>query len=449
MRRQSRLPQPSRQGGVVALVFALTLVAMLAAAGLVIDLGHLYVLKSELQNAADSAALGAAKEIDLSSTGITKAVTKAKAYAAQNKYDFQTALVLADSDILFSSTPNGPWVSSSDASASPSSKSFVKVDTGTKTISTYLLGVLGTTSTATTASSVAGRFVVDITPLAICARDPVNASGALTVTSAATGLPTGDKELIEYGFRRGYTYDVLNDPPIAGPADAMLVNPVDTFPTACSPSNSSAAFTAPFLCQGNSAIGSSTSAVYTNTGGSVGPTEKAINSRMDSYPGGTQCLTSTAPPDTNVQEYDSATGVYSGPWTYTRAVRAVVDGSGYKAGTAFDTSNWNDLYPGGIQGNTAANKTKYPAGSTDTPYTTYTKTPTHTGVAGRRIMNMALVDCTGVGSGSMSCKKLPIVGIGRFFMRNTAALNGGSKNFSLEYVSLIEPVPNSEIKLYK
>jgi hypothetical protein len=431
-----------RQQGAIALVFALTLVVMLAAGGLVLDLGHLYVLKSELQNAADSAALGAAKEIDLSAAGITKAVTKAKAYAAQNKYDFQTALVLADSDILFSNTPNGPWVGSSDASSSPADKSFVKVDTGSKSVSTYLMQVLGTSTMATTASAVAGRFVVDITPMGICAVDPVNETGRRAVGA------TAEYELTEWGFRRGYTYNLVNGVDLAGPADAMLVNPVDTPPASCSPSNSAAAFTSPFICQGNSAVGSAATAVFTNTGGSTGPTEKAINSRLDSYPGGTQCLTSTSPPDTNVREFDS--GAFSGPWAYSRAVRAVAAGSGYTAGTAFTTADWTNLY-GTAQGNTAANRTAYPAGASDTPYTTYTTTPTHTGTTGRRIMNMAIVNCAGVGSGAMSCKNMPIVGIGRFFLRNKANLAGApsSINFNLEYVSMIEPVPNSEIKLYK
>jgi Flp pilus assembly protein TadG len=442
MKRQPAILRQRREGGGIAIVFALMVGILLAAGGLVIDLGHLYVLKSELQNAADSAALGAAKEIDLSASGITKAVTKAKAYAAKHNYDFSTSLVLADSDIWFSNTPDGPWFSPADAASNPKSMGFVKVDTGSKTVDTYLMRVLGTNTVSSTAFAVAGRFVVDVTPLGVCAVDPVNATGRLQVGT------TSDYELLEWGFRRGYTYNLLDAASIAGPADAMLINPVDSPPAACNPSNSSANFTAPFLCQGSSAVGSATSGAFSNTGGSTGPTEKAINSRMDSYPGGTQCSTTTAPPDTNIREYDVATGIYSGPWTYTRAVRAEADGAGWKAGSAFAVTDWDNLY-GTTQGVTAANKAAYPAAATDTPYTVYTQVPTHTGTAGRRVMNMAIVDCSAYTSGAMACMELPLVGIGRFFLRNKANLAGVGENFSLEYVGMIEPVPNSEIKLYR
>ncbi|UUZ47585.1 pilus assembly protein [Massilia sp. B-10] len=57
MKPGPHLRTPRRQRGAIALLFGLTLVVLLAMHGLVLDLGHLYVLKSELQNGADAAAL--------------------------------------------------------------------------------------------------------------------------------------------------------------------------------------------------------------------------------------------------------------------------------------------------------------------------------------------------------------------------------------------------------
>lgn len=463
-----RRPQaPVRQRGAIALMFALTLVTLLCAAGLAIDLGRLYVLKSELQNGADSAALAGAKEINLSSAGITKATSKALAFAAQNAFNFGTPLTLTSADISFSSSPTGPWVSVGEALASPSGKSFIRVTSGDKTSATYLMAATGITSTVTSATAVAGRFVVDITPLGICAQS-ASRLDALT-------LPSGAMELKEFGFRRGITYDMLQMGPIAGPADPMLLNPVDSPPTACAPNHSSATFTAPFVCQGNSTVASNATAVYANTGVSVGPIEKALNSRFDQYPGGSPCIPATAPPDRNIQEYafDDAThgparwmspapgesasvkdlvyGAKDGPlWSYSRPLRATGIPGDYSAGTAFDTSDWAELYAHFTPPTPPAVTAEYPSTS---PYAQtsgqYFKAPTHAPAPNRRLINMAIVDCSAATSNAMSCKSLPILGVGRFFLQAPVNLSGTGKGLYVEFAGLIEPVPNSEIKLYR
>lgn len=55
--------------GIAAVYLALILIGMLGIAALVVDLGHLYVVKSELQNSADAAALSGAMEIYSTATG--------------------------------------------------------------------------------------------------------------------------------------------------------------------------------------------------------------------------------------------------------------------------------------------------------------------------------------------------------------------------------------------
>lgn len=458
-----------RQRGAIAIMFGVLLAVLLAAGGLVIDLGHLYVLKSELQNAADSAALAGAKEIDMTTAGITRAAAKALLFAQQNNYDFSHALVLTNSDVSFSSTPDGPWLTVGEAQASPNGKTFIRVNTGAKSVPTYLMRVTGRTSVTTGGQAVAGRFVVDITPLGICAVDPLNRIGARLF-----GL---ENEMLEYGFRRGTTYDMLQLKNIAGSSDPMLINPVDSPPTACSASNSSANFTAPFLCQGNSAVANNGTHVYANTGVSAGPVEKALNSRFNIYGGGSPCIPASAPPDRNVKEYvynttvdwmnpvqtaqsqviDSATGKPSTAtqasnmqgvlWTYSRPLKAIGSDGSFSAGAPLTTADWPALYNG------AAADGDYPAGSTASPYAEtsgahFQAPATNTPTANRRLMNLAILDCT-IPAGAGACKQVPLLGVGRFFLQRQAALTSSTKGLWVEFSGLIEPVPNSEIKLYR
>ncbi|SHG50447.1 pilus assembly protein TadG-related protein [Massilia sp. CF038] len=475
---------PQRQRGAMALLFGLTLVVLLAAGGLVLDLGHLYVLKSELQNGADAAALAGAKEIDMTTAGINKAAAKAIAYAGKNKFNFASDLVLTNAEVTFGSSPNGPFVSVGEAALNPSGKTFIRIETGNKTVTTYLMGVAGIPTMATSGVAVAGRFVVDITPIGLCAIDPVNRLGARATTPVPPAV--AQLELLEHGFRRGMTYDMLQMGAIGGPADPMLLNPVDSPPTACAMSHSSANFTAPFLCQGNSAVTNNATEVYANTGVSTGPVEKSLNSRFNQYPGGSACLPSSAPPDRNIRDYpfgDTSNGparymvpdasAQSQPynassgfpqaatsaatvgvlWTYSRPLKASGTPGNYTAGAPFDTSEWSELYYNGAPRN-AVTPGEYPAGATASPYAQtagpYFEAPTvNPGSTNRRLMNLAIVNCSTATSNAMSCKRLPVVAVGRFFLQRPVQLNGPGKGLFVEFAGLIEPVPNSEIKLYR
>ncbi|HEU4776709.1 MAG TPA: pilus assembly protein TadG-related protein [Telluria sp.] len=483
MRTPRHVPRPQRQRGAVALLFGLTLLVLLAAGGLVVDLGHLYVLKSELQNGADAAALAGAKSINMQASGITAAADRAIKFAGKNKFNFASDLVITNADIGFSDNPDGPWATVSEATASPYGKSFIRVSTGNRQVNTYLMGVAGIPNMTTGGVAVAGRFVVDITPIGVCAVDPLNRIGARP-TTPASGTP--QLEMLEYGYRRGMTYDILQMKNIAGSSDPMLINPVDSPPTACGASNSSANFTAPFLCQGNSAIANNASFVYANTGVSAGPVEKALNSRFNQFGSGSACLASSAPPDRNVRDYpfgdlsngparwmnpvqtqqsqthNAGTGLALNVpvsattvgvlWTYSRPLKVTGTPGNYTEGAAFDVSEWSELYYNGSPRN-AVKPGSYPSGLSASPYAEtsgpYFLAPTvNTGAKDRRLMNLVILDCT-IPAGSGACQKVPLLGVGRFFLQRPASMSGGSKGLYVEFAGLIEPVPNSEIKLYR
>jgi len=513
-----RLPKHHQQRGAVAVMTGLLLMLVLIpVSGLVLDLGHLYIVKTELQNMADAAALAGGKDLDNSDTGLNKAVASGIAIALKNRYDFGSTLTLNAANFRFATTPDGPWYTLAQSLGNATGRTFIEVDTrvngytGTaQSINTWLMRVAGKTSTSTYSRAVAGRFVNTVTPVGICAIDP-------TRRTANYDYGSGLTEIVEYGFRRGMSYNVFELGSLGGASsDPYQINPVNSPPNACVSSNSSTNVVEPFICVGNSAVvPTGVGQVYTNTGVSA-TLEKAFNSRFNDYSGGSKCDPATAPPDINVKEYIPGTGnapagwqdagstnlpsqqsvttagspelpKYSLPfetttniwpstpstrvptqatyaehgvlWSYTPAVQA----NGATAITpaeANGTSATSKMYGSGATTN-YIDPTTYPtsvgAGFTSqyaAPYNqasgaTFLAPAGRSGVENRRILNIVLIDCRTAPVGSASCGVMNVVGIGKFFMQKKADLGGSPKKLNVEFTGLVEPVPSSEVKLYK
>jgi Flp pilus assembly protein TadG len=540
-----RHPSLHRQRGAVAAISGLLLLLVLCAAGgLVIDLGRLYIVKSELQTIADAAALAAAKDLDNSDTGLNKGVAAGKAIAAKNRYDFNTTLTLQNENFRFGPSPTGPWYTYAETLGNSEGRTFVEVDTSAggstpQSVITYLMRVVGVESTATLGYAVAGRYVNSITPIGVCAIDPAHRTASYNY---------GDfTELVEYGFRRGMSYNIFELGKLAGSSpDPYLINPVNSPPNECVEANSSANATAPFMCVGNSAVLPTGSGdVYTNTG-MTSALSKALNSRFNDYTGGSQCEPSSAPPDVNVREYpcrgngtncvrnvpgtvsvtppiawmdnsgtslpnrqaietfESSSALYtpkyalpheapSGKvwpsvdfsreggsltqaatfenhgtlWAYTPPVRAdgvtVIEASQANNTIGTNNPNTDKLMYGRTSGPSAFYFENYPttvgSGFPNTrpaaPYNQtgnadYFEAPSgRTGEIDRRVLNIVLVDCRTPPVGSAACGRMSAVGIGKFFMLTKADFSGSPKKLFVEFTGLIEPVPTSEVKLYK
>ncbi|NMG43073.1 hypothetical protein GPA22_04930 [Aromatoleum toluvorans] len=316
-------PTPSfrhRQRGVVAVMAGLTAVTLFAFGGIVLDLGHLYIAKTELQNASDAAALAGAKELNNKLSGVTAAVNRAIATAAQHEYNFNSPVTITIANIRLGSCPNAnnlnTWnrpvlrtppctfvsAASVTSDTAASGLTFMEVDTGDQTLNTYLMRVASAAfeTTQTAGYSVAGRFFTNVTPIGVCAVDPDNLTRSYV-------YPDGSTELIELGFRRGVSYNIIELNPLGSASGTpMLINPVDAPPAICDPNHSSANFTAPFVCQGNSAVANNVGAstkVYVNTGFSAGPIQRALNSRFADFGGGSPCDPATAPSDSNIRYF--------------------------------------------------------------------------------------------------------------------------------------------------
>jgi Flp pilus assembly protein TadG len=142
------MKRKNERGSVLATT-TLGMLCFLLAVGLGVDISRLYTAKTELQNAADAAALAAASALNGSSTGITKATDRA--VKAMNSYNFnKSAVTFARTDVRFAKNlddfDKGLDMSEMSASSSTVAKDirFVKVKTPSAPVGiTFAATVLG------------------------------------------------------------------------------------------------------------------------------------------------------------------------------------------------------------------------------------------------------------------------------------------------------------------
>jgi len=404
MRKRIALARSSQRGA-VAIMLGLSVLAMFGFLALVVDLGRTYVVRTELQNAADAAALAGAVQLNQTAAGVccgaNSAATRAIAMAAQNNYKFSSPVVITIADLRVGSCPEDSCMvpaSSVTTNTLAAGKTFLRVNIPSGALTAFFAQIpttaagTGTPSTSTFGRAVAGHFVTQVMPIGVCAIDLIQ-GGRRPV---AGGLPD---ELTEFGFRRGIAYNIPQLNPLGGSSGLPLwINPLNAPPALCIAANSSASTMKPFVCTGTSTVVTSVPGlVYANTGGSYGPMEKSLNSRFDDFTGGNACDPASAPPDINIRPYDIAIPNTSPPippppppmkawsprnwmqpggntlperqsieintaigkpydpptmqqygalWSYSRAVQAVGASPNATAGTAFGLADWSNLYAG-------------------------------------------------------------------------------------------------------
>jgi hypothetical protein len=324
-----------------------------------------------------------------------------------------------------------------------------KLDASYGEISTLFMHVLSPSSAvvSTSGSAIAGPSLIKVVPLALCAMRPqaaLNRSG----------------ELVEYGFRRGVTYDLMNlNPDPAGPGMSFVINPLTPPDVVGAPPSSDIASVKPFVCTGTMAMSRVTGGTLTvESSFPLGDLFTQLNSRFDTY--SAPCNQYSAPPDANIKAYvfnnngtnpltasvpwmkvvpsgqaattstdggklwtiadpdatpAGTTGPMYGPlWSYAKAAKYAASPDSAGGYSTFATTDWATLY----SSVGPPEPKNYPAtGTVTTPYeatsgTTYFQAPsaTHKGLRGRRVLNVALLSCP-VASGRGT-----VVGIGKFFM---------------------------------
>src|SRR5829696_2321637 len=152
----SKISDRKNERGNVLAYTVLSALFLFLAVGLGVDLSHLYLAKTELQNAADAAALAGASALTLPNPErIGAAVDRAVNTMNLNKYNFDNrtfSAVMGTTEqrglVSFAINLSGPYISEADATADPDDIRFIKVNTPSVPVNMiFAVPFLGTTQT--------------------------------------------------------------------------------------------------------------------------------------------------------------------------------------------------------------------------------------------------------------------------------------------------------------
>src|SRR5689334_869422 len=167
MRNKLKLSrQPSSERGFTLLASAVCSVVLIAAAGLAVDMGRMYITKNEAQSYADAAAVSAALQLRGTAYGLTLA--DATVAASPNSWGFSTtafgaAATASGAATVTEYSADGLTNWQTSAAANPATANFARVTATVNNLPLYLLPVLnvvgGSIGNLTTvkASAVAGQ----------------------------------------------------------------------------------------------------------------------------------------------------------------------------------------------------------------------------------------------------------------------------------------------------
>lgn len=206
------------QRGAVAIIVGICIVVLVGMIGLVVDMGHLFVFKTELQNAADSCALAAAKELDGGSDALTRAQSAGITVGQQNKADLQgAALSISPANIKFSATlsPNSNYLTLA-AGANPATAKYAMCTLNRTGIPMWFMQVMGLGDQIVAAEAVATLSPSQTTcaiPIGVCKQG----------SGANFGLVTGKWYSGKFSAGSGGTgsYDWIDFTPPGGGASEL------------------------------------------------------------------------------------------------------------------------------------------------------------------------------------------------------------------------------------
>jgi Flp pilus assembly protein TadG len=124
--------------GFVIVAVSLAAVFLLGMAGLAVDVGRMYVTRSEAQAFVDAAAIGAALQLDDTSDGVSRALSAVS--SAPNRWQFANAQ-FTNVTTEFATTANGPWQANSALPSPPTEYLYAQVST-TVNLPLYLMAAL-------------------------------------------------------------------------------------------------------------------------------------------------------------------------------------------------------------------------------------------------------------------------------------------------------------------
>jgi hypothetical protein len=293
--KRSRIRNRQVENGSILGVAAIGMLSFLLIAGLAIDISNMYVVGSELQNAADAAALAGASALNSNSGGITEAVNRA--VVTMNNYKMnKVGITLARSDVRFAVNLSafdggGNGLSEADAAASPTNIRFVRVTIPPKAVNVYFATIASIGSTvdlsrkAVAGQSVAINNFCSLVPMSVAIDEtgaPLNPEAGCPSQTVLTAGCTYPIRLSSQGQGNG----------AISPGNYLLL---------AFPGDSGGSDLRQRLALGTGECYIAGSCVSTEPGTTAGPVRQGMNVRFNIYQGG-NLNAATYPPDTNIKQ---------------------------------------------------------------------------------------------------------------------------------------------------
>ena len=237
------------QQGAVAIMVGLSIFVLVAFLGMTVDLGRLFITKTELSNAADACSLAAAAELNGAADSLDRAVSAGTTVGQRNKVGFQgSAVTILVGDITFSTNLNGTYLDKN--AATPANMKYAKCTLPQTGILPFFMQVVGFGPQTVTSHAVA-TLVPGITncglPIGMCRQPPgtICADGSSSdamglcknqwycsrfstgASSACAGTaPTGNFNWIDYTPPSGGASELADIITGAGQCNLNITNPV-------------------------------------------------------------------------------------------------------------------------------------------------------------------------------------------------------------------------------
>jgi Flp pilus assembly protein TadG len=272
MLHSAKLEKRNSERGSILAISALGMLTFLLAVGLCVDISHFYVVKAELQNAADAAALAGASALNSAPNGITEATNRA--VQLMNNYEFNNqGVTIEPENVKFAVNFGGPYMDAASAQSQAENIRFVHVEIPPKPVGVFFATpVLNTNTVNLSQEAIAGMSVApnvfcDWIPLSVI-DDDVNTilPGNLYTIRAGPGnkVSPGNYQILAVDGKGGK--EVRED--LAGGVDN---------------------------CLGAGEM------VLTKPGVTAGPVRQGLNTRFGDYSGG-GVNADDYPPDMNVKQ---------------------------------------------------------------------------------------------------------------------------------------------------
>jgi hypothetical protein len=372
-----------RCGGAVSIAVALSTVVLVGLAGVVVDLGRLFVMKTELQNAADACALAAAQELDGNAGALTRAENAGISVGTRNAVNFQShSIAVGASDISFALALS---------SGAGDNSNYATQAAGAPANARYARCLLQMGGVAMSLASILGVGAQSVATQAVATLAPAQSACAVPLGMCAAGAAPS------FGMVPGQWYSGFFG---AGGGVTGNFNWLDFSPPGGGASELAALLTGPGVC--NTAVNSPVG----QTGALGNAAARAWNSRFGLYQGGGgNPSLATAPPD--------FTGFAYTPLAWPSQQNALAD-----------FLSPQRVAHSAYQGNAATGLDLNPS------YTISTPAQLAAGGASRRLVVAPLVDC----AGWAGAQTVPILSYGCVLMLHP--IGAVSDLVRMEYVGL-------------